>query len=45
MSTKRKPPTMTHKSQETVNKKGIIWTSAIFVVLVVLVVVLILLTK
>lgn len=43
MSTKRKPPTITHKPQENVNKKAIIWTSSIFVIIVVLVVVLILL--
>jgi len=42
MSTKRKPPTMTHKPKEEVNKKAIIWTGVIFVILVVIVAVLIL---
>lgn len=45
MSTKRKPPARTHKQEDTVNKKAIIWTSVAFVVIVIVVVVLMLLDK
>ncbi|WP_165279848.1 hypothetical protein [Paenibacillus protaetiae] len=41
-NTKRKPPVMKAKQNETLNKKGLIWTGSIFGVVLIAVVVLLL---